>query len=57
MGAGAARGRRGTARVTVNGLALSRAVQLYGVAGRQRTAVASLVMKLLRAANWSRHVG
>jgi DNA-binding transcriptional LysR family regulator len=43
------------ARVTVNGLTLSRALHLYGVAGRQRTAVASLVMKLLRAANWSRH--
>jgi DNA-binding transcriptional LysR family regulator len=43
------------ARVTVNGLALSRALHLYGVAGRQRSAVASLVMKLLRAANWSQH--
>jgi DNA-binding transcriptional LysR family regulator len=43
------------ARITVNGLGLSRSVRLYGVAGRQRTAVASLVMKLLRAADWSRH--
>jgi DNA-binding transcriptional LysR family regulator len=43
------------ARVTINGLALSRALHLYGVAGRQRTAVASLMMKLLRAANWSQH--
>jgi DNA-binding transcriptional LysR family regulator len=43
------------ARVTINGLNLSRSLHLYGVAGRQRTAVASLVMKLLRAANWSRH--
>ena len=30
-------------------------VHLYGVAGRQRTAVAALVMKMLRAADWSRH--
>ena len=44
------------ARVMVNGLDLSRPVHLYGVAGRQRTAVAALVMKMLRAANWSRHV-
>ena len=43
------------ARVTINGLDLSRPVHLYGVAGRQRTAVAALVMKMLRAANWSRH--
>ena len=40
----------------VNGLALARPVHLYGVAGRQRTAVAALVMKMLRAADWSRHV-
>jgi DNA-binding transcriptional LysR family regulator len=43
------------ARVTINGLALSRPVHLYGVAGRQRTPVAALIMKMLRAANWSRH--
>jgi hypothetical protein len=36
---------------------LSREGDLYGVAGRQRTAVAALVMKLLRAADWSRNVG
>ena len=40
----------------INGLELSRAVHLYGVAGRQRTAVAALVMKMLRAADWSRRV-
>ena len=45
------------ARVMIDGLALSRPVNLYGVAGRQRTAVAALVMKMLRAADWSRRVG
>jgi len=45
------------ARVGIDGLDLSREVDLYGVAGRQRTAVAALVMKLLRAADWSRNVG
>jgi DNA-binding transcriptional LysR family regulator len=45
------------ARVTIAGLDLSRPVHLYGVAGRQRTAVAGLVMKMLRAADWSRHAG
>jgi DNA-binding transcriptional LysR family regulator len=44
------------ARVAVNGLELNRPVHLYGVAGRQRTAVASLVMKLLRAADWPRAI-
>jgi DNA-binding transcriptional LysR family regulator len=44
------------ARLAINGLELSRSVNLYGVAGRQRTPVASLVMKMLRAADWSRHV-
>ena len=44
------------ARVIVNGLELARPVHLYGVAGRQRTAVAALVMKMLRAADWSRRV-
>lgn len=43
-------------RVTIDGLELSRPVHLYGVAGRQRTAVAALVMKMLRAADWSRHL-
>jgi hypothetical protein len=44
------------ARLMVNGLALTRPVHLYGVAGRQRTPVAALVMKMLRAADWSRRV-
>ena len=45
------------ARVALDGLELSRPVNLYGVAGRPRTAVAALVMKMLRAADWSRHTG
>jgi DNA-binding transcriptional LysR family regulator len=39
----------------VSGIELRRTVYLYGVAGRQRTAVASAVLKMLRAADWSRH--
>jgi hypothetical protein len=34
---------------------LGRSVCLYGVAGRERTAVAAAVLKMLRAADWSRH--
>jgi DNA-binding transcriptional LysR family regulator len=41
-------------RAPVNGIELRRTVYLYGVAGRQRTAVASAVLKRLRAADWSR---
>jgi DNA-binding transcriptional LysR family regulator len=41
-------------RIAVDGFDLSRRVCLYGVAGRQRTAVASALMKMLRAADWSR---
>jgi len=44
------------ARIAIKGLELNRPVQLYGVAGRQRTAVAAMVMKMLRAANWSHHL-
>lgn len=36
----------------VVGLDVRRTVQLYGVAGRERTAVASAIMKLLRSADW-----
>jgi DNA-binding transcriptional LysR family regulator len=39
-------------RTPVKGLELGREVCLYGVAGRQRTPVASTFMKMLRAANW-----
>jgi DNA-binding transcriptional LysR family regulator len=38
----------------VVGLDVRRTVQLFGVAGRERTAVASAVMKLLRSADWLR---
>jgi DNA-binding transcriptional LysR family regulator len=40
-------------RAPVSGIDLRRTVYLYGVAGRERTAVASAVLKMLRAANWS----
>jgi DNA-binding transcriptional LysR family regulator len=43
-------------RLMVEQLQLSRTVYLYGVAGRQRTAVASTVMKMLPANDWSRGV-
>ena len=43
-------------RIAVKGLELKRTVCLYGVAGRQRTPVASTFMKLLRAAKWPRRI-
>jgi DNA-binding transcriptional LysR family regulator len=39
-------------RTSIEGIELERTVCLYGVAGRQRTPVASTFMKMLRAANW-----
>jgi DNA-binding transcriptional LysR family regulator len=42
-------------RVLITGLDLRRTVSLYGVAGRQRTPVANTIMKMLRAADWSRY--
>jgi len=42
-------------RLMVDELEFTRTVYLYGVAGRQRTAVASTLMKMLRANDWSRH--
>jgi DNA-binding transcriptional LysR family regulator len=39
-------------RTSVDGLDARRTVHLYGVAGRERTAVASAVMRLLRGADW-----
>jgi DNA-binding transcriptional LysR family regulator len=39
-------------RATVDGLDARRTVHLYGVAGRERTAVASTVMRMLRGADW-----
>ncbi len=44
-------------RATVAGLDTRRTVNLYGVAGRQRTAVASAVMRLLRGADWREIAG
>jgi len=41
-------------RIAVDGVEIKRTVHLYGVAGRQRTAVASAMMKMLRAYDWSR---
>jgi DNA-binding transcriptional LysR family regulator len=43
-------------RANVDGLELRRTVHLYGVAGRERTAVASAVMRMLRGADWSRYL-
>jgi len=40
----------------VPGLEMSREVSLYGVAGRERSAAADAVMKLLRARNWSKEL-
>jgi DNA-binding transcriptional LysR family regulator len=42
-------------RISVADLELKRTISLYGVAGRQRTAVASAMMKMLRAYDWSRY--
>ena len=39
-------------RAPVEGLDARRTVHLYGVAGRERTAVASAVMRMLRGADW-----
>jgi len=39
-------------RLSVAGVELERTIYLYGVAGRQRTAVASSMMKMLRAYDW-----
>jgi DNA-binding transcriptional LysR family regulator len=42
-------------RIALDELKLGRTIYLYGVAGRQRTAVASAMMKMLRAYDWSRY--
>ena len=39
-------------RTSIDGLDSRRAVHLYGVAGRQRTVVASAVIRMLRGADW-----
>ena len=43
-------------RTTVDGLDARRTVHLYGIAGRERTAVASAVMRMLRGADWRHHM-
>src|SRR5262249_32614468 len=40
-------------RAPIEGCDLRRTVYLYGVAGRERTAVAATIFKMLRGANWS----
>jgi DNA-binding transcriptional LysR family regulator len=40
-------------QATIEGLDLRRTVYLYGVAGRERTAVATTIFKMLRGADWS----
>jgi DNA-binding transcriptional LysR family regulator len=42
-------------RAPIPDLDLRRTVHLYGVAGRQRTAVANTAMKLLRSFDWSKY--
>lgn len=43
-------------RTAVGGLDARRTIHLYGVAGRERTAVASAMMRLLRGADWRQHL-
>jgi DNA-binding transcriptional LysR family regulator len=42
---------------SVDDLDLRRTVYLYGVAGRERTAVATTIFKMLRGANWADRLG
>ena len=41
--------------MTIEGLDLRRTIYLYGVAGRQRSAAASALIRLMRAGDWSSH--
>jgi DNA-binding transcriptional LysR family regulator len=41
--------------VPINDLGISRTVSVYGVAGRQRSTAATTLIKMLRAADWSRY--
>ena len=43
-------------RAIVEGLDARRTVHLYGVAGRERTAVASAVMRMLRSSDWQQFI-
>ena len=40
----------------INGLDVKRTVAIYSVAGRQRSHVATMLLNLLRAADWSPYV-
>jgi DNA-binding transcriptional LysR family regulator len=42
-------------RTAIDGLDARRTIHLFGVAGRERTAVASAVMRMLRGADWRQH--
>lgn len=44
-------------RTAVPALSVGRTICLYGVAGRQRTPIASTFMKMLRAAKWAGRIG
>jgi DNA-binding transcriptional LysR family regulator len=44
----------GLTRAPLKGFDLTRTIYLYGVAGRQRSAVATALMKMLRGANWTK---
>jgi DNA-binding transcriptional LysR family regulator len=46
---------RTLARPALNGIDLRRTLYVYAVAGRQRSAVASAILRMLRAADWSRY--
>jgi DNA-binding transcriptional LysR family regulator len=43
-------------RTAVDGLDVRRTVHLYGIAGRERTAVAAAVMRMLRGADWRQYL-
>ncbi len=42
-------------RIPIEGFDMTRTVMLYAVAGRQRTPASAAFMKLIRAADWSKH--
>jgi DNA-binding transcriptional LysR family regulator len=42
-------------RIPIEGFGMTRTVMLYAVAGRQRTPAGAAFMKLIRAADWSKH--
>jgi DNA-binding transcriptional LysR family regulator len=44
-------------QLPVAGLDFRRTVRLYAMSGRERTVPAATFVRLLRGANWSRHVG